>query len=377
MAYIEEKKLRKRTVYRAYVRMVGFPAKTATFDLKSEAMRWAEEVEHALLHNLPLPGEDLPRDDKSIADAVHDYIDLMETSRTRSRHTILTDRGTAKRLVKRLGTFSLRTLTREDVEDYREDRLNEVGPSSIRQDLSMLSRVYEIARVKWRMKDLPNPGKDVPLPAPPPNRKKIIMEGQFDALLRECAKSKNSRLAPLVTLLLTTGMRPEEAVLLRWSQIDFTSGIIDLIKTKTDPRRVPVSDFCLAILREMKGEAAEHDLLFLSEELARKDKPVRFFRRAFEQACIRAGINPPTKRDVSKKMAEEIQHGTPATRVTLYTLRHSAATYLLMHGTDIRTVADILGHANISQTMKYTHMVDSHKRAAVNIGSLPWQPKDK
>jgi integrase len=377
MPYIQARKGKKGTSYRAMVRLKDFPSHTATFDTRSEAMRWAEEVEHALLHNFPLPGEDLPRDDKSVAEAVHDYIDLMETSRTRSRHTILTDRGTAKRLVKRLGTFSLRTLTREDIEDYKGDRLNEVGPSSIRQDLSMLSRVYEIARVKWRMKDLTYPGKDVPLPAPPPNRKKIIMEGQFDALLRECAKSKNPRLAPLVTLLLTTGMRPEEAVLLRWSQIDFASGIIDLVRTKTDPRRVPVSDFCLAMLLEMKGDAAENDLLFLSEELARKDKPVRFFRRAFEQACIRAGVNPPTKRDVSKKAAGEIQQGIPATRVTLYTLRHSAATYLLMHGTDIRTVADILGHSNISQTMKYTHMVDSHKRAAVNIESLPWQPKEK
>ena len=62
--------------------------------------------------------------------------------------------------------------------------------------------------------------------------------------------------------------------------------------------------------------------------------------------------------------------------MTLYTLRHSAATYLLMHGTDIRTVADILGHENISMTMKYTHMVDSHKLAAVNNPSLPWNKRD-
>lgn len=50
-----------------------------TFDRESEALRWAEETEYALLHNLPLPGEVLSLDDKSIADAVSDYLARAET----------------------------------------------------------------------------------------------------------------------------------------------------------------------------------------------------------------------------------------------------------------------------------------------------------
>jgi site-specific recombinase XerD len=45
-----------------------------------------------------------------------------------------------------------------------------------------------------------------------------------------------------------------------------------------------------------------------------------------------------------------------------------------MGGVDLRTVADILGHSNIGQTMKYTHMADDHKRKAVNL-DMPWSSK--
>jgi integrase len=378
MAYIEERKRQKGIVYRVSIRLKGYPPQNASFDRKSDAMRWAEETEYAIIHNLPLPGDEIPLDDKSIAQAVHDYLAHTETLLKRSMHTIVSDRHTAKRLISRFGRISLRQLTREDIELYKEDRLQKVGPSSIRQDMSMLSRIYEMARVRWKLTGLEYPGKDIPLPPPPPNREVIISEDQIERLLEECRKSKNKTLYPLVSLLLETGMRPEEAVLLRWWQIDFAAKIILLPKTKTVPRRVPVSDASierLAILKKGSVATSENDLVFVTPDIAGKDKPVRHYRRAFEQACIRAGINRPLKRDVSKKAAGTVVEIDNVPRVTMYTLRHSAATYLLMHGTDIRTVADILGHENIGMTMKYTHMVDSHKLAAVNNPNLPWMKR--
>lgn len=78
MAYIEERKRQKGFVYRANIRLKGYPVQNASFDRKSDAMRWAEETEHALLHNLPLPGEELPLADKSIADAVSKTIWLTQ-----------------------------------------------------------------------------------------------------------------------------------------------------------------------------------------------------------------------------------------------------------------------------------------------------------
>ena len=363
MATIEERKQKRGVVYRAKVRLAGMPHQDATFDRKSEAMRWAEDVEYALLNGLPLPGENIHRDDKALRQAVFEYLAIKEKDLRRSRHTILGDRGTGNRLISGLGNKTLRSLKREDIEEYRDARLQKVGSSGILQDMSMLSQIYEMARVVWRLEGLEYPGKDVKRPPAPPNRKTILSEHQFPLLLDECKASKQTMLYPLVFLLINTGMRPEEAVLLRWKAVNLAGGFLDLTKTKTDPRRVPLSVPVIEMLGTMQGQSGKcsADLVFVPESVTRKDKPSSYFRRSFENACTRAGINTP-----------ETATGD---RVTLYTLRHCAATYLIMAGVDIRTVADILGHKNIGMTMRYTHMADEHKRQAVNIEGLPWHKK--
>lgn len=307
MATITKRKRKNGDTYCVQVRITGHKPRSSTHDTRSAAMRWAEDTETALRTGGVPPGEELPLDDRTMTMAIDEYLTLTEADPTRSKNTIRLDRDTGKRLITGLGRLSLRSVTQEDIEEYKMDRLQVVGPSSVRQDLSMLFRIYETARIRWRLKDLSFPGVDVKLPAPPPNRKVILTGEQIPALLEECRRSKNPLLHALVLLLIETGMRPDKAVMLRWQRVYLDAGVIDLTKTKTEPRRVPISDGCVERLREMKGSSAESQLLFLTEEMAAKDRPLRHYRRSFAQACIRARINRPTKRDVSKAAAAAME----------------------------------------------------------------------
>lgn len=61
---------------------------------------------------------------------------------------------------------------------------------------------------------------------------------------------------------------------------------------------------------------------------------------------------------VQRAIAEAARRSGIAKRASCHTFRHSSATYLLEDGYDIRTVQELLGHADVSTTMSYTHVLN-------------------
>lgn len=340
--------IRKRTgkhgvSYRAEIAVAGV-RRSATFDTQSQAMAWIEETEALLRAGKPLPGE-LPADDMDFTAAVEKY--TMAVAPDKKQNTRRLDQEIGKRLTMFFGGTSMRQIGAKDIAAYRDYRAAKVGPASIIHDMSFLSCMYRMARVEWGLA-VEDPGKDIRKPSAPRHRLVVLSPEQIAALLDFCCVSRSERLYCYVLLLLHTAMRPSEAAGLRWDQILFEKSIIDLTETKTDPRRVPMTKAASEMLKRMPHEGRH---VFLREPLSKQvmEQPYRFFRKAFETACRDAGL----------------------TDFSLYGLRHSAASYLIMNGVDIRTVAEIMGHRNISQTMRYTHFLDAHRIEAIQaIGKL-------
>ncbi len=61
---------------------------------------------------------------------------------------------------------------------------------------------------------------------------------------------------------------------------------------------------------------------------------------------------------VQREVARAVRESGPGKRVSCHTFRHSFATHLLEDGYDIRTVQELLGHADVSMTMIYTYVLE-------------------
>lgn len=144
----------------------------------------------------------------------------------------------------------------------------------------------------------------------------------------------------LACLLYGTGVRLGEGLALTVADIDASRGVIRVTKTKVRrPRMARLSDALLSELRSYwRAVRPPGPLLFPGQD-------------------PRVPLNPTTVRQAFKRAAED--SGLPKA-VTPHVLRHTYATHLLEAGVDLHTVQLLLGHANLSATLRYLHVSTAH-----------------
>lgn len=343
MARINKRKRKKGLVYKAEVRIQGHPYVSQTFDRQSDAQRWAEDTE-ALLRSGGYVG-DTPPDDLAFSKALDRY--ELEISSRKRPNTKAREITSSNQLRKNFTGLSLKEITPALVAAFRDQRLKSVGPSTIQKDLALLSHIYTIARTEWAL-DVNNPVSYIRKPTQPDGRLRLLSRDEARHLLETCKMSRNKKLYQYVQLLLHTGMRPSEGAGLIWRQIDIDGRIIDLTITKTKPRRVPLTVKAIEILLEIMPEQCDRNMsVFLPDSISStiQRRPNLFFRRAFDNA-------------IKKSKIEDFH---------MHDLRHTAASYLLMAGVDLRTLAEILGHSTMQMVQRYTHLLDDHKLKAIDL----------
>jgi integrase len=347
MARILTRKGKRKTSYTVTVRVKGFDSLSRTFDTKGEARTWAAEIESKMKNQR---FKDPRRAQQTLSDALDRYIETITSQKALT--TQEREKRIAKILKEKLGRNTLLPdITPSVVAKYRDQRLEVVSAYAVRLELALLSHLFLKACKEWEL-PLENPVKSIERPKVPKGRILFLKEDEAIRLLKECKASRNKMLYPYVLVLLQTAMRPSEAAGLRWNQIDFERRALTLLITKNEPRTVPLTKTVLEVLAKLKNSNPNNEFVFLNGEgksLHAQNIPSSRFRPSFDKARARAQL--------------------PS--LHMHDLRHTAASHMLMAGTDIRTLAAILGHSTLQMVLRYTHLLDEHKLKAVDrINSL-------
>lgn len=252
------------------------------------------------------------------------------------------------------------TLSRADIEAYLiHCDAQGLAKSTRARRLSSIKQLYRFAfEESWRTDNpalqIKGPGRDKRLP-------KILDMAAVDHLLaaaRNHGRTANIRHRDtcMMELLYATGMRVSELVSLPLASARGNPKML-LIRGKGDKERlVPLSPPARKALKKWlktcddaqdcvpKPAPTPSRFLFPSRSKAGHMTRVRFYLLIKELAAF-ADLDPAT--------------------VTPHTLRHAFATHLLANGADLRVIQTLLGHADVSTTEIYTHVLDERLKTLV------------
>jgi integron integrase len=190
----------------------------------------------------------------------------------------------------------------------------------------------------------------------------------------------------IVMLLYGAGLRPMECLELRVKDIDFERNAVAVRRGKgAKDRMVPLpaavrerlakhlEQVCRQHERDVRdgcGRVVLPDAVDRKIPNAATDWRWQFVFHA-ARVCRDARWGPPNRfhlheSAVQRAVAQAVREAGIAKRASCHTFRHSFATHLLEDGYDIRTVQELLGHANVATTMIYTHVVN---RGALGVRS--------
>ena len=142
----------------------------------------------------------------------------------------------------------------------------------------------------------------------------------------------------ILETLYSSGLRVSELVGLNKENVDFISGVLKVFGKGKKERLAPIGDKALRAVRSYLEKLGTSKI---------KEKKAVFLNKSGRRMSDRA---------VRRVVEKYIRKTSLSEKITPHSLRHSFATHLLDRGADLRSVQELLGHANLSTTQIYTHV---------------------
>ena len=247
-------------------------------------------------------------------------------------------------LVKTFKGKNLGQITSLMIEDFKQKFLNTPtkhgkprSRATVNYHLSILSKIFSMAVDAGFIEN--NPCRKVKKFRLNNQRTRVLSHNEEQRLF--AALGDNELVKNIITVALHTGLRRGEIFNLKWFDVDFRRGLIQVQKSKTGKKRiVPINRTVRIMLENLKRKS---EYVFPSPKTGGK---LNNIKRSFGRAVKEAGIQ----------------------NFRFHDLRHTAATRMADAGADAFTLATILGHSDIRMTARYTHATNSAiHRAVANL----------
>ena len=280
------------------------------------------------------------------------YLDHLRVERRLAAHTL----ESYSRDLAALSEFAagrertVEALDRRDLDAFvQQERLHGLSPRSVARRVAAVRGFYKFLIVDRRLEH--NPADDLRPPSAWPALPKFLSIDEVDALIAQPDVSTplGLRDRAMIELLYATGLRVSELVAVRMADLHLDEHYLTCVGKGSKERLVPIGEIAADWIRRYHREARP--------ELAKRPQGKRtpgLFLNARGGPISRVGFWKVLKR-------YGLAAGLPRT-LSPHVLRHSFATHLLERGADLRAIQMMLGHADLSTTQIYTHVLEARLR---------------
>lgn len=253
-----------------------------------------------------------------------------------------------------LGDMRLRDIAPIQIERIKKAML-EAGrsPRSIEYVRAIIRQVWNQARRDGYV-GTDSPTRHVKVPRRDNRRLRFLSPLEAQMLI-EALEEKSCQLARIAALSLNAGLRFGEIAALRWGDVDLENGVLTLRNTKNSRTRAAFLNDQMRSMFSKMDQGEKDALVFPSERGGQMGQVSASFMRTVDELGFNDNVTD--------------QNG----KLVFHSLRHTFASWLVMDGTGLPVVKELLGHQSIAMTERYSHLTNGALQAAVNRLGRPKQ----
>ncbi len=246
-----------------------------------------------------------------------------------------------------IGHIPVAKLTEDDLESLKSKMIQKgKAPATIKYAMAVISQIWTKAMDKGIV-STPSPTQKVMLPKKDNRRQRYLSKEEAHELLKNL-KDRCPTIHDMAIVSMECGLRFGEITALTWADCDFEKRQLFIRDPKAKANRFAFMTKNVYSVLSKRYENRSGNLIFPDENGNRMAKPSHTFKRIADELF-------------NKNISD------PRLRVCFHSLRHTFASWLVGGGVSLYEVKELMGHASIVMTQRYSHLSPEGLRVAIKI----------